>query len=41
MMNNNTIATVNTAIVADDSYIIGKDSKGRDTIIPMITSVSQ
>jgi phage/plasmid-like protein (TIGR03299 family) len=41
MMNNNTIATVNTAIVADDSYTIGKDNKGRDTIIPMITSVSQ
>jgi phage/plasmid-like protein (TIGR03299 family) len=41
MMNNNTIATVNTAIVTNDSHIIGKDSKGRDTIIPMITSVSQ
>lgn len=41
MTNNTTLATVNTAIVANDSYTIGKDNKGRDTIIPMITSVEQ
>lgn len=42
MTNNTTLATVNTAIVADNnSHIIGKDNKGRDTIIPMITSIEQ
>lgn len=41
MANNTTLATVNTAIVANDSYTIGKDNKGRDTIIPMITSIEQ
>lgn len=45
MMNNNTtaIATVNTTAIVtnNDSHIIGKDNKGRDTIIPMITSIEQ
>jgi len=42
MTNNTALATINTAIVADNnSHIIGKDNKGRDTIIPMITSIEQ
>lgn len=41
MTNNTTLATVNTTIVTDNSHIIGKDSKGRDVIIPMITSIEQ
>ena len=43
MMNNTTaIATVNTTIVANNnSHIIGKDNKGRETVIPMITSIEQ
>lgn len=41
MTNNTTLTTVNTAIVTNNSYTIGKDNKGRDTVIPMITSISQ
>lgn len=41
MTNNTTLATVNTAIVTNNSYTIGKDNKGRDTVIPMITSIGQ
>lgn len=41
MANNTTLATVNTAITTNDSYIIGKDNKGKDVVIPVIKSIEQ